>query len=98
MKIIIPLFICGLCFGAMPSKPLFTKQELEALKKLKVDDYLVEKRNIELQKKAKFIFDFSLKRDRDFLKKKLKVKNGKFFENMERKQLYESMFKKFLEN
>lgn len=97
MKIIIPLLICGLSFASYEGRALFSSEELKAIEKLKSDEYLLHKYNVDLQKKAKFVFDFSLKKDRDYLKKKLKIKNGKFFENLERKQLYESMFKKFLE-
>ncbi|OIQ17063.1 MAG: hypothetical protein BM556_12670 [Bacteriovorax sp. MedPE-SWde] len=95
MKFFIPLIFSILTFAG--ERNLFTKTELELLNKLKSNKYLLKKYKSELSVKGRAFFDFSLKKDREFLKKKLLTKDPKFFESLERKDLYKSMFKKFLE-
>jgi len=95
MRFFIPLLLCGLA-QSNETRPLFTKEELKAIERLKSPQYLVLKREEDLKNKGKESISLILEAQSKHMKKKLKQKNEDFFNQLTEQQLYDEMMRDFI--
>ncbi len=91
----------GLLNIAQASKPLFSAEELKAVKELKSADPNINKEKRALKKlndDSLIIFKYVIKNDQAFHRKAMKHKLSNFYEQLDETDLYKKMYEKFLKN